>query len=118
MDYKSVVERKLPKIREDWYRPSSVASIRVLLDLTSAILSSCASETNKIVTLKPATRQHQSKLPKNIRSAKNYMNAAHRNYKKALKSRSTSISSARSSWIKAKKYYRSLYRNTYTRKIT
>ena len=110
LDYKSVVERKLPKIREDWYRPSSVASIRVLLDLTSAILSSCASETNKKVTLKPVTRKHQSKLPKNIRSAKNYMNAAHRNYKKALKSRSISISSARSSWITSKKYYRSICR--------
>ena len=110
LDYKSVVERKLPKIREDWYRPSSVASIRVLLDLTSAILSSCASKTNKKVTLKPVTRKHQSKLPKNIRSAKNYMNAAHRNYKKALKSRSISISSARSSWITSKKYYRSICR--------
>ena len=108
--YQFEAKKRLPKLREDWYRPKSVTSVRILLELTSAILNKCASETNKKVDIRPPNTSTYSRVPKNIRIAKNTMNAAHRDYKNASKNSSSYLSSARSSWILAKKHYRSLCR--------
>ena len=67
LDYQMVLSDSLACLRSRWLDPSSVASVSILLKVTSDILNSAAEATNKSISLSKPRLVKSAKIPKVIR---------------------------------------------------
>ena len=82
-EYAALVGPYLKQAREDWLNGTSQVSMSILLQITNNILNTCASITNKAVTLGIKKDLKSVKTPKIIRKAKLKMIKTHKRYKLA-----------------------------------
>ena len=71
--YKELVSENLNCLRNRWLEPSSKTCVSVLLEVTSRILSSAASTTNKSLSLANASTPVSKKTPRVIQKSRNYL---------------------------------------------
>ena len=71
--YKELVSESLNCLRNRWLEPSSKTCVSVLLEVTSRILSSAASTTNKSLSLANASTPVSKKTPRVIQKSRNYL---------------------------------------------
>ena len=67
--YQMAISDNLKNLRRRWMNPDSKTSISILLELTSLILSSCASSTNHSIDLSKPKQIKSVKIPKAIRKS-------------------------------------------------
>ena len=80
-DYSTVVSSQLRRIRDTWLKPECQASMSILLQLTSAVMSKAAMETNKYRILGKKCVPRKKKIPRCLRKAQQRLNNIHSKYK-------------------------------------
>ena len=76
-----MVGAQLRRIRDRWLKPDCQASMSLLLKLTNKVLVKAAMDTNEYQVLGKKTELRKKKIPRDIRTAKQRLNRAHRKFK-------------------------------------
>ena len=77
-DYANLLKPQLERIRQNWFDPSSQASMSLLMQMNTSVMSKCAELTNKSAVIGAKKVQKPDKVPAVIKKAKDKMNKIHK----------------------------------------
>ena len=108
--YKLLVAPQLREVRESFLDSGSTACMSVLLKVTNHVLASCASLSNKAISLGKKYKKKSLPTPRAISTAKHKLSKAHRHLKSSKMN-----SAAKQAFTEAQKKYKNAIRSNRVR---